>query len=339
MIRKYFISFIVFLLGVSFIVAPAFAKDEVINWKMQFTYDLADSATLPMRYWAQEMEKLTNGRLKIQFFPPGALCPTPEVINFLEKGVFDAAMCYGAYYTGAVPETAITTNIPMGPKTTDEAWEVWHKRGLQEVLRPAFAARNILYYMTPVDPTYVYMTKTPVNKLEDLKGRKIRAVGTVGKFTQLLGAAVVNVPGPEIYMALKLGTADGALYSATGYKDRKLNEGAPYRLYPSLNIILTDLYINQDSINKLPEDIRNILYKNTEPLLYKGGLMNAKDDEAAQIWADKNGSKRTYLSDADIKKATKLAQSLWDDIAKKNDRCAKAIAIMKQYARDKGRLD
>lgn len=339
MIKKLFTCFMVSLLSAGMLASTALAKDEVINWKMQFTYDLADSATLPMRYWAQEMEKLTNGRLKIQFFPPGALAPTAEVINFLEKGVFDAAMCYGAYYTGAVPETAITTNIPMGPKTTDEAWEVWHKRGLQEILRPAFAARNIMYYMTPVDPTYVYMTKTPINKLDDLKGKKIRAVGMVGKFTQLLGAAVVNVPGPEIYMALKLGTADGALYSATGYKDRKLNEAAPYRAYPSLNIILTDLYINMDSLKKLPPDIRSILDKNTEQLLYKGGLLNAKDDEAAQVWADQNGSKRTYLSDADIKKATKLAQTLWDDIAKKNERCAKAIAIMKQFSKEKGRLD
>ena len=53
------------------------------------------------------------------------------------------------------------------------------------------------------------MTKFPVNSVADIQGKKIRAVGYIGKLIKGVGAAPVSVPNAEIYTTLERGTADG----------------------------------------------------------------------------------------------------------------------------------
>ena len=340
MIRKPFTYLILFYLVLNIIVfTPELsqASDEVITWKMQVAYPLHADAVGPVLTWAKEMEKLTKGRLIIKPFAPGSLCPTTEIVNFVEKGAIDCAMSYGAYYTGSIPEANIATNVPMGCQTIGEVWDAWYNRGLLDIIREAYAERKIHYCFYPVQPWYSYITQKPIRTLKDLEGLKIRAVGTFGRYTQLLGASPVSIPGAELYMALKLGTIDGALYSSTGMKDNKLYETVKYRMYPTSNIVVADLFIGQKSIEKLPEDLRFILLNTTDDILFRGGLKLQVQDKMAQLWLDKE-SERTYLPENDVKKATEIAQKVWDEIATKNDRCRKGIEILKQQLRDIGRL-
>ena len=52
-------------------------------------------------------------------------------------------------------------------------------------------------------------TKKPVDKLEDLKGMKIRSTGTVGKIVGALGATPVAMPMGETYDAFRKGLRTG----------------------------------------------------------------------------------------------------------------------------------
>jgi TRAP-type C4-dicarboxylate transport system substrate-binding protein len=335
--------FIGLVLGV-FIVClfslPAFAKkDKVTTWKMQCAYPLHTASALGAVSWAEQIEKLTQGRLKVEVYPPAALCATREIIDFIENDVIDCAMSYGGYYTGIVPEANLSTGLPMVHQTITEVYDAWYNRGLIDIVREGFADRNIRYYYYCVDNWYNFVSKTPIKSLEDLKGMKMRALGTFGIFTQKLGASAVSIPGAELYMALKLGTVDGALYSAAGIKDLKLNEVVNYRLYPTTCQITADFYMNQKSIDELPEDVRYILLNSSDDIFVRGGTQVQVQDQLTQIWADKQGVKRVYLSDEDIMKATKIAQQIWDDVAKKNDRCRKGVDLLKQQLRDLGRLD
>jgi len=323
---------------------PVFAKDnngknKVITWKMQSAYPLHTASALPAVLWAKQMDQLTQGRLKIEIFPPAALCGTNEIIDFIENNVIDCAMTYGGYYTGIIPESNLSTGLPMVHQNIDEWYDAWYNRGLIEIVREAYAERNIRFYSFAVDHWYNYVLSEPIKSIEDLKGKKIRAVGTFGEFTQNLGASAVTIPGAELYMALKLGTADGALYSAAGIKDLKLNEIIKYRVYPTVCQISADLYINKKSIDKLPSDLRHILLNSTDDIMVRGAMQVQIQDHAIQIWADQNNVKRIYLSDDDIKIATNAAVTVWDNVAKKNERCRMGVEILKQQLRDLNRLD
>ena len=75
-------------------------------------------------------------------------------------------------------------------------------------------------------------------------GRQIRALGVYGKYVQKLGASAVVVPGAEMYMAMKLGTIDGAIYGATGLQDVKLHEVVKYYTLPTAAQIALSLLVN-----------------------------------------------------------------------------------------------
>lgn len=314
-------------------------KKKTITWKMQCAYPLHTASALGAVSWAKQIEKLTQGRLKIDIHPPGALCATREIIDFIENDVIDCAMSYGGYYTGIVPEANLSTGLPMAHQTFWEVYDAWYNRGLIDIVREGFAERNIRYYFYPVDNWYHFATKKPIKSLDDLKGMKIRALGTFGVYTQLIGASPVSIPGAELYMALKLGTVDAAFYSSAGIKDLKLNEVVEYRIYPTCAQITADFYINQKSLDKLPEDIRHLVVASSDDILTRGGMEVQVRDQQAQLWADKKGVKRIYLSDTDVKKATQVSQQIWDKIAKKNERCQKGVEILRQQLRDYGRLE
>jgi len=338
--RFIFIGFVLCCLMFSFVSSSTFAgpNEPVIKWKMQSAYPLHTASALPAVLWAAQMEKLTQGKLKIEVFAPGALCGTPNIIDAIENDALDAAMTYGGYYTGIVPETNLTTGLPMVHQNIDEMYDAWYNRGLIELVREAFAERNIRYYVFPVDHWYNYVLRDPIKSLADFKGKKIRAVGTFGEFTQLLGASAVTIPGAELYMALKLGTADGALYSAAGIRDLKLNEIIKYRIYPTICQISADIYVNQKSIDRLPKDLQSILLNASDDIFLRGGMQVQIKDHETQVWADKQGVKRIYLSDADIKKAMIAAEKVWDNVSKKSPRCKKGVDILKKQLRDLGRL-
>ncbi len=336
---KKFLSIILTLCVVlSFSSSLQAGDKKVITWKMQSAYPLHGASAYGAVFWAEQIEKLTQGRLKIEISPPGALCATREIIDFIENDVIDVAMTYGGYYGGILPEANLSPGLPMAHQTVWEVYDAWYKRGLIDIVREGFADRNIRYYFYPVSNWYHFLLTEPIKSLDDLKGVKIRALGNFGKYTQATGASAISIPGSELYMSLKTGVVDAAIYSAAGIKDLKLNEVVKYMVYPTSAQITGDVYINQKSLDELPEDLRNIVLTSSDDILMRGGLEVQVRDQEAQSWAVKNGVEKIYLSDADVKKATQAAQKIWETIAKKNERCRKGVEILKQQLKDYGRL-
>ena len=81
-----------------------------------------------------------------------------------------------------------------------------------------------------------------------------------GDFLGCVGASPTNIAGTEVYQALRLGTIDGALYGWSSLSDsNNIREVAQYALSPSMCFCQMATVVNQDSLNKLPEDLRSIV--------------------------------------------------------------------------------
>lgn len=105
---------------------------------------------------------------------------------------------------------------------------------------------------------YHIFCKDPVETVEDMRGRKIRAVGAHARFVQLLGATPLNLPANEGVTAIQRGTLDCmvgplAWMTSFGYVDT-----APHILtvpmgYPKgLGLMV----MNQDRWSGLSDDTR-----------------------------------------------------------------------------------
>ena len=313
-------------------------KKKVITWKMQASYPVGTTVMMNGVEWAKAIEKLTNGRLKVEILPPGAMCGVRDIVTYLEKGVFDCAITYGGFYTGLIPETDLEIGLPQGHRSWDEVWDAMYNRGLGDIIQEAYGEHNIKWYPCAADPYYHFNTNFPVNKLSDLNGKKIRALGVYGKYVQKLGASAVVVPGAEMYMAMKLGTIDGAIYGATGLQDVKLHEVVKYYTLPTAAQIALSLLVNQDSLAKLPADLRALVEVGTRYILGDTSQRYITQCKASLAKAVNSGSVEiSYLPEEEMAKMRALVIPLWDEIGAKGPRMKKGVDILKKQMRDLGR--
>ena len=192
-----------------------------------------------------------------------------------------------------------------------------------------------------VGPTssFAYMTKFPVNSLDDFKGRKIRSFGFLGLLVKKLGGAPVSLPGTEQYLALQRGTVDGTIYAYYTLDTYKLKEVVSCVIMPPvLAAPAIDFYASAKAWEGLPEDLKEIL---TDTLMENLKWYSA---EAVQLdakcveEAEHSGVKVFNLPEKEVEKLRVLSLSIWDDAARKSDGLNKLIGLLKVFLREKGVL-
>lgn len=313
--------------------------NEVITWKLQTAYPLSSSVTNHATHWAKSIEKISNGRIKIELHPDGTFCSASDMITFLNRGTFDAAITYGGYYVGKLPEANLEACIPMAFRNHFEVWDFMYPRGFQEIIQESYSKLGVRYWGAPSDCYYGIATTFPINTIDDLKGKKIRATGLIGKFLEKLGASVTVIPGSELYMALKLGTIDGAVYGGGTILKENMHEVIKYWVnYPTLGHTNAALLVSNKSIDKLPDDLKAIVENATQYILLDSALQYLKESEDMVIKLESLGPKMVLLPESDVQKMTEIAMIIWDEMAKENQASEKGIKILKEQLKYYGRI-
>jgi TRAP-type C4-dicarboxylate transport system substrate-binding protein len=210
--------------------------------------------------WAEDIGKLTNGRCQIETFHAGTLAAGPDVAPALRGGLADIGLIVPAYYSpGEFPVSSGLFSLPL---PIAGGFQQATSEMLERVLEAGYLSEYDDFELvwlegSPAQPLMLVDKK--VTKLEDLKGLKIRAAGAgMSAMVEALGATAVNVPSPELYMALERGIVDGALMSTTGIVKEKMYETTKYLLwddsimtYGTFSIALT-----KERYNSLPGDIQ-----------------------------------------------------------------------------------
>lgn len=212
--------------------------------------------------YIQRVKEMSNGRIEIQAFPPGALVPTFEMLDAVGKGVVEIG--YGAqpYWRGKIPFTLWTWGIPGAFSALDHYDYLWHEAGLIELVRDAFAKHGA-YFLGPIysDEWGSTMSRTEIKTLDDFKGMKIRSFGLGAEVLKSKGASIVTIPGEEQYTALSTGVIDATNWgSPSGMFQYKLHEPAKFYLGPSVIAFdMEDMFMNMRAFNRLPKDLQEIM--------------------------------------------------------------------------------
>jgi TRAP-type C4-dicarboxylate transport system substrate-binding protein len=197
----------------------------------------------------------------------------------------------------------------------------------------------------PVFPNQIYQVGAsfPISSLADIKGKKIRAIGITAEYIKLLGASPVSIPAPEMYMALKLGTVDGAVFSMVALEDMKLKEVWKYYIgSPNCTTVVCSFLINMNSFNALPDDIKEIIRKDAPMamLAYSTARERILMDYYAAEAVKKYGFKIVTLPDKEIDWVRKeVMKTVWDKAASKSPRNAKLVELVRQQMRKLGKID
>ena len=158
--------------------------------------------------WAKDVERQTNGAVKIEF-SPSSLAPPPAQMEMVQKGIADIS----AQYSGLVPNRLhlpLLSEVP-GVSTTSEAMSVAMWRTYEKYFRPADEFKGVKLLGLLVFPPQGFwgVTDKPILSIEQLKESRIAT--TPGIHARAFGAVTTGVtagPAFKYFELVSKGTVD-----------------------------------------------------------------------------------------------------------------------------------
>ncbi len=160
--------------------------------------------------FVEVVDKKSGGKIKVKVFPNGTLGGEQQVAAAMQGGTIEISMMSPAQLVGTIKEFVVL-DFPFSFANTAQA---------DAVLDGPFG-KKLMDYMPAkgwvglgfMEQGYrsISNSKRPINKLEDIKGLKIRTILNplyVDMFNTL-GANAVPMPFPELYTAMEMKTVDG----------------------------------------------------------------------------------------------------------------------------------
>ncbi|MGA2463162.1 MAG: TRAP transporter substrate-binding protein [Thermodesulfobacteriota bacterium] len=264
--------------------------------------------------WAKEIEKRTNGRVKITVFCGGTLTSPDKIYTGVVRGISDAGYSAMGYSRGKFPLTEVI-DLPLGYKNGRAATKLINEY-YRRFKPKEFDEVKVMYFHA--HGPGVLHTKVPVRRLEDLKGLKIRCTGLSAKVVAALGGTPVAMPVSEAYDALSRGVVEGTMLPRETLEGYRLGEVVKYTTENFGSAYTTGFFtvMNKDKWNALPPDIQKIIEGINEEWIDKTGRMWDEIDKAGREYILKRGNQIISLSKEEDERWAKAVRPLLDDYLK-----------------------
>lgn len=192
--------------------APAVLAQAPLVLKMQTSWSASNIWQEFAKDYADRVEEMSGGRLKIDLLPAGAVVAAFQVMDAVSDGLLDIAHSVPVYWYGKNKAASLFGTGPVfgGSATTMMSW--YYEGGGAEFYRELtqdIMGLNVVGYMAfPMFAQPFGWFKEEVNTVEDLQGFKYRTVGLAADLLQSMGMSVAQLPGGEIVPAMERGVID-----------------------------------------------------------------------------------------------------------------------------------
>lgn len=278
----------------TFMVAALFATgamaQEVTLKLHQFLPAQANVPKLILDVWADNVERDSGGRIKIDRFPSMQLGgAAPELMDQVIDGVADVVWTAVGYTPGRFPSTEVF-ELPFMVTDARAASSAFWQMYQTHMKDTEF--KDVHMLGTWVHGPGVFHTADPVTVPADLQGMKIRGASRmVNIMLETLGAEPVGMPVPAIPEALSKGVIDGATipWEVTGsLKVPELVENHTEFEGAALYNITFVLVMNKGVYDGLADDLKAVIDKNSGLgfSVFAGGTQSDADGPARQVAVD-----------------------------------------------------
>ncbi|CAN7609013.1 TRAP transporter substrate-binding protein [Pararhizobium sp. LjRoot238] len=213
-----------------------------------------------VKYMGELVSQRTNGRIKIEVTNNAALGTEKDTIEQTRFGVIDMNRVNAAPFNNLVQQTVVlglpflfrstehmhkTVDGPIG----DEVLAAFEPHGLVGLAFYDSGARSF------------YSTKKPIEKLEDLKGMKVRVQQSDLWIAMMeaFGANATPMPFGEVYSSLETGVVDAAENNWPSYESSRHFEVAKNYTLTEHSLNPEILVISKISWDKLSADDQKVL--------------------------------------------------------------------------------
>jgi TRAP-type mannitol/chloroaromatic compound transport system substrate-binding protein len=310
--------------------------------KMQSTWPASLTLHEQFVYWADRVDKLSGGTLKIEAMPAGQVVPAFEVLDATHKKVIDGAHSWAGYWTGKNKASILFTGGPggtFGMDYIDAMGWMFHGGGFelyQEFYRDQLKLNVVVFPILPAGPQAFGWFKKPIETIADMKGMKCRQTGIAGEVWQQLGFTVVNMPGGEIIPSAQRGVIDCAEWVG-GIEDLKLGFHTVWKYHYSPgvheNVTIGELVINGDVWKSLkPQEQEWIKSAANEAFLVWWAKWQKQNAEALKDLQEKHGVQILRTPPDILREFLRGWDKLAEDESSKNPFFKKVLESQRAYA-------
>ena len=204
------------------------------------------------------LEKLTQGKIKVEMRHGATVHKVSEGFSALRSGLSDFTNCFTTYDPKSF-NLPHAMSLPGMFDTAEIATYVGQELAPKYYISEFKKHGVDLGYMRATTE-YVYFSKEPINRLEDLQGKKIRSSGGTHAAVQAaLGGVPTSVPSPQVYTSLQRGVIDVVSLTDAIVGVFKIHELAKYRTFINLSRVNLEKCMRPAWFEALPADLRTIV--------------------------------------------------------------------------------
>ena len=291
------------------------------SWKFNNGLPETRNESKELDRFAADVKKATNGGLDIKVYHGGSLgLKNNDVLRWLPTGASEMGLVWANYLGRDAP--ALNAVYIQGSVGSSEE----HIKAIP-VLKEIYASELKKWGIVPTGfmglpilYASIFCKGEPVNTIEKLKTKKLRvwSKDMVDTFKKL-GVSAQIIGQTEMYVALKTGVVDCAVYPALYAKTVSLQEvanSASY-LYPVAGLPYV-LGASERKWTKLPQSYKNAVKNAAEKLFQRS--TDYSDDEANEMNARRNLESEgvewlTDFSPSDQRTFLNAAAETWKEAA------------------------
>lgn len=278
--------------------SPVYAKTIRLNYSIFFP--ASHGQCQAGMDWAKEIEKRTDGKVKITVFPGGTLTKANKCYGGVVDGISDIGMSCFAYTRGRFPEME-ALDLPLGypdGKTATRVANEFYKQA-----QPKELSDVKVLYLHAHGPGLLH-TKKEVAALADMNKMKIRSTGLSAKVVEALGGVPVAMPQGSTYESLQKGVVEGTFGPIEVLKGWRQGEVIKYTTDCNSVGYTTSMFVvmNKKKWDKLPADIKKVFEDVSSQWIDVHGNVWDDADRKGREYSLSLGNKIVSLSDAENEK-------------------------------------
>ncbi|BBO66844.1 C4-dicarboxylate ABC transporter substrate-binding protein [Desulfosarcina alkanivorans] len=286
-VRLFVLSLVVIVIGTT-AMFPAVVVAKPIHLTYSIFFPPTHGQCLAGMEWAREIERLTDGKVKITVFPGGTLTKANQCYDGVVKGISDIGMSCFAYTRGRFPVME-ALDLPLGYPSGLAATRT--ANAFYETFKPAELDDVKVLYLHAHGPGLLH-TRKPVSTLADLQNMKIRSTGLSAKVVEALGAVPVAMPQGDTYESLQKGVVEGTFGPIEVLKGWRQAEVVKYTTDCNGVGYTTAMFVvmNKAKWNQLSPEVRDIFEATSRKWIDVHGKRWDQGDQEGRTYATSLGN-------------------------------------------------
>jgi TRAP-type C4-dicarboxylate transport system substrate-binding protein len=275
------------MIAAAMVAALAGTARSQTHWDLPAAYQTSSFHTENLVQFATDVDKATNGKLKITVHANASLFKAPEIKRAVQGGQAQVGEILLVNHQNEWHLFG-ADGQPFLAASYEEAARLY--KAQKPMLQKKLAEQGlVLLFAVPWPPQGIF-SKKPLNSAADLKGMKWRAYSpATSRIAELLGAQPVTVQQAELTLAMATGLVESYMSSgSTGY-DTRTYEHLKYFYDTQAWLPKNAVLVNQAAFEALDAPTRAALLQAAATAETRGWLVSrAKNSEYLDLLR-KNG--------------------------------------------------